>query len=318
MRRAVAARGWQRIDPATRTFQALRIWVNRELDGLDSFLGQLPRRLQAGRTAGPDRVSLARGSRGETHVPRAALGRRAGGRGASALQVLTKHPVIADATPSSAAQSAGAQRQAARRGASSVQGDAWTSRHLRIRNSQGLPQQPDRARGRRAPAARAVAVARHRRRAGRSCCCSPRGSTSSCCATATGSSRCSAIAPPKSDINRHLRLEMETLRAPQRIEKLATERLGMVAPGDGRGASCSSAWLRPSRPPSPSSRRGNRVEYRVAASRLIPTGARRCKSRLVVAAGVLVLWVARRSRRGWSCCRCAARRSWSRAPSGSR
>ena len=33
------------------------------------------------------------------------------------------------------------------------------------------------------------------------------------------------------DINRHLRLELETLRAPQRIEKLATERLGMVAPG---------------------------------------------------------------------------------------
>jgi cell division protein FtsL len=35
----------------------------------------------------------------------------------------------------------------------------------------------------------------------------------------------------ESDINRHLRLEMETLRAPQRIEKLATEQLGMVAPG---------------------------------------------------------------------------------------
>ena len=34
----------------------------------------------------------------------------------------------------------------------------------------------------------------------------------------------------ESDVNRHLRLEMETLRAPQRIEKLATERLGMVAP----------------------------------------------------------------------------------------
>ena len=33
------------------------------------------------------------------------------------------------------------------------------------------------------------------------------------------------------DINRHLRLEIETLRAPQRIEALATERLGMVAPG---------------------------------------------------------------------------------------
>ena len=38
----------------------------------------------------------------------------------------------------------------------------------------------------------------------------------------------------ENDINRHLRLEMETLRAPQRIEKLATERLGMVAPGDGQ------------------------------------------------------------------------------------
>ncbi|HYB97457.1 MAG TPA: cell division protein FtsL [Vicinamibacterales bacterium] len=37
----------------------------------------------------------------------------------------------------------------------------------------------------------------------------------------------------ESDINRHLRLEMETLRSPQRIEKLATERLGMVAPADG-------------------------------------------------------------------------------------
>ena len=36
----------------------------------------------------------------------------------------------------------------------------------------------------------------------------------------------------ENDINRHLRLEMETLRSPRRIEKLATERLGMVSPGD--------------------------------------------------------------------------------------
>lgn len=35
----------------------------------------------------------------------------------------------------------------------------------------------------------------------------------------------------EAEINRHLRLEIETLRAPQRIEKLATERLGMVEPG---------------------------------------------------------------------------------------
>ncbi len=38
VRRAAGGRGWQRLDPATRTFQALRIWVNAELEGLDNFL----------------------------------------------------------------------------------------------------------------------------------------------------------------------------------------------------------------------------------------------------------------------------------------
>jgi cell division protein FtsL len=37
----------------------------------------------------------------------------------------------------------------------------------------------------------------------------------------------------EAEINRHLRLEIETLRAPQRIEKLATQRMGMVAPAAG-------------------------------------------------------------------------------------
>ncbi len=48
VRRAVAARGHQRIDPATRTFQALRIWVNAELEGLDVFLRDVVHRLRAG------------------------------------------------------------------------------------------------------------------------------------------------------------------------------------------------------------------------------------------------------------------------------
>jgi len=48
VRRAIPSRGYQRIDPATRTFQALRIWVNRELEGLDAFLGALAKRLRAG------------------------------------------------------------------------------------------------------------------------------------------------------------------------------------------------------------------------------------------------------------------------------
>ena len=48
VRRAVPRRGYSRIDPATRTFQALRIWVNRELEGLDAFLGEAARRLAVG------------------------------------------------------------------------------------------------------------------------------------------------------------------------------------------------------------------------------------------------------------------------------
>ena len=48
VRRAVAAPGWQRIDPATRTFQALRIWVNGELDRLDEFIRRVAVRLAAG------------------------------------------------------------------------------------------------------------------------------------------------------------------------------------------------------------------------------------------------------------------------------
>ena len=40
----------------------------------------------------------------------------------------------------------------------------------------------------------------------------------------------------EAEINRHLRLEIETLRSPERIERLATDRLHMVAPGPGESA----------------------------------------------------------------------------------
>jgi 16S rRNA (cytosine1402-N4)-methyltransferase len=48
VRRAVPRQGYTRIDPATRTFQAIRIWVNAELEGLDTFVGTAARRLAPG------------------------------------------------------------------------------------------------------------------------------------------------------------------------------------------------------------------------------------------------------------------------------
>jgi 16S rRNA (cytosine1402-N4)-methyltransferase len=45
VRNAVPRKGYSRIDPATRTFQAIRIWVNRELEDLDGFLTRAAGRL---------------------------------------------------------------------------------------------------------------------------------------------------------------------------------------------------------------------------------------------------------------------------------
>ena len=53
VRRGAGGGRWQRIDPATRTFQALRIWVNAELDGLDSFV-----EAAVGKLAGGGRLAV--------------------------------------------------------------------------------------------------------------------------------------------------------------------------------------------------------------------------------------------------------------------
>ena len=89
VRRGVAARGWQRIDPATRTFQALRIWVNRELDGLDAFIGAAASRLQIdGRLAVIAFHSL------EDRVVKHTLRGLSSGDDAT-LKVLTRRPIVA-------------------------------------------------------------------------------------------------------------------------------------------------------------------------------------------------------------------------------
>jgi 16S rRNA (cytosine1402-N4)-methyltransferase len=48
VRRAAAGGRYSRIDPATRTFQALRIWVNGELDRLDAFVADAAAALEPG------------------------------------------------------------------------------------------------------------------------------------------------------------------------------------------------------------------------------------------------------------------------------
>ncbi len=90
VRRAVPTRGYQRIDPATRTFQALRIWVNRELDGLDRFLEAAARRLRVGA-----RLVIITFHSLEDRIVKHTL--RALAQGQSAvLKVLTKKPLMAD------------------------------------------------------------------------------------------------------------------------------------------------------------------------------------------------------------------------------
>jgi 16S rRNA (cytosine1402-N4)-methyltransferase len=89
VRRAIPHRGGHmRIDPATKTFQALRIWVNRELEGLDRFVETAARRLRAGARL----VVIAFHSL-EDRIVKHTL--RALQQRDSLVQVLTKKPLVA-------------------------------------------------------------------------------------------------------------------------------------------------------------------------------------------------------------------------------
>jgi 16S rRNA (cytosine1402-N4)-methyltransferase len=88
VRRAIAARGHQRIDPATRTFQALRIAVNDELEGIDRFVEDAAARLApGGRLAVISFQSLE--DRPVKHAMRALVADD------PALRLLTRKPIVA-------------------------------------------------------------------------------------------------------------------------------------------------------------------------------------------------------------------------------
>ncbi len=91
VRRAIPGRGWRRIDPATRTFQAIRIWVNRELEDLGPAIAAI-----CGRLANGARVVVVTFHSLEDRIVKRTL--RALERGQDAfMRVLTKRPLIADA-----------------------------------------------------------------------------------------------------------------------------------------------------------------------------------------------------------------------------
>jgi 16S rRNA (cytosine1402-N4)-methyltransferase len=87
VRSAIPRRTWTRIDPATRTFQALRLWVNHELDGLDQFLRAAARLLRAGARL----VVIAFHSLEDRIVKHTLRGLEGMGQ---PIRVLTKRPIV--------------------------------------------------------------------------------------------------------------------------------------------------------------------------------------------------------------------------------
>jgi len=88
VRRAAGGGTWQRLDPATRTFQALRIWTNTELDGIDEFLEAAVRVVAPG-----GRVVVIAFHSLEDRVVKHTF-RRLGADESGAVRVVTRRPVV--------------------------------------------------------------------------------------------------------------------------------------------------------------------------------------------------------------------------------
>lgn len=87
VRRAAGSGRWQRIDPATRTFQALRIWVNAELDRLDAFIDDAVQVLAPG-----GRLAIIAFHSGEDRIVKHTF--RGLAAASDRVQVVTRRPVV--------------------------------------------------------------------------------------------------------------------------------------------------------------------------------------------------------------------------------
>ena len=88
VRRAAGGGTWQRLDPATRTFQALRIWANRELEGLEALRESAAQLVGRG-----GRVVVIAFHSLEDRVVKHTF-RRLGAEGDGAVRVVTRRPVM--------------------------------------------------------------------------------------------------------------------------------------------------------------------------------------------------------------------------------
>ena len=133
VRRAVPRRGFMRIDPATRTFQALRIWVNRELEGLDRFVEVAAERLAVAARlviitfhSLEDRIvkhtlrALDRGPQPGTAAAARGPERRAWGRIAGSRNKSADEEAVGAGRGRGRSQPARPQRETARRGANGM------------------------------------------------------------------------------------------------------------------------------------------------------------------------------------------------------
>ena len=219
VRRAVPKRGYQRIDPATRTFQAIRIWVNRELEQLETFLAEACARLLAGA-----RLAVITFHSLEDRIVKHAF--RALAQGGVALRILTKRPIV-PGDDGARSQSPRAQRQAARHregGMTARRGlDFEYAIKKDVRNN---------------PIVREIDEERQRqlwRTAGISAVLVlvllfSAWQTLELVLHGYEVQRLERERASEEEVNRHLRLEIETLRSPRRIEEVATRELKLVAP----------------------------------------------------------------------------------------